>query len=105
MVGHLDLEDAIDFLADGMKLPATVAGDEHEIVELGRHPAHIEHDDVLSAMVFGGARGGEGELFAPLVASFETGRSASDDGLGLSDALDRQDEFLANRGPILAFCG
>ena len=78
VVAQLVFERVVDFVADGVELPAAVAGGEHEVVELGRQRPHVEHGDVLAAVVGGGPRGGQGELQAALAAGFEIRQGVGD---------------------------
>jgi hypothetical protein len=79
LIAEVGLERAVDFLTDGVELSSAVARHEDEVVEFGRHAAHVEDDDVLTAVFVGGARGGEGELEAALAAGFKL-RSGVGDG-------------------------
>ena len=85
LVAQLAFEHVVDFVADGVQLPAAVAGDEHEVVELGRQLLHVEHDDILAAVVVGRARSGQRELQAAFVASFEIRQGFGDGGTLVSD--------------------
>jgi pimeloyl-ACP methyl ester carboxylesterase len=71
-------QDPVDFLADGVELPAAVARYEHKIVELGGHRPHVEHGDVFAAVIFGRTGSGERELFAAFLTFFERGRCVCD---------------------------
>src|SRR5262245_82132 len=68
----------LDFIADGMELPPAVAGHQHEIIELRRRAAHVEHDDILAAVVVGGACCRQGQLQAAPASSFGRGGGVCD---------------------------
>ena len=63
---------------------------------------HVEHDDVLAAVVGGGARGGQRQLQAALAASFEIVAEAS--AIGGSPRVAHVDQSQ-KYGPILLGSG
>ena len=56
-VAHAVFQGVIDLLAHGVELAAAGAGGQHEVVEDRGEFAHVEHDDVDAAIVFGGLGG------------------------------------------------
>ena len=82
LVAQLVFERVVDFVTDRVELAAAIARGDHEVIELGREGPHVEHGDVLAAIVGGGPRSGQGELQAALAAGFEIRQ-------GVGDGTDR----------------
>jgi hypothetical protein len=61
-----------------MKLPPAVAGHQHKVVEFGGNAAHIEHSNVLPAVLVRRPRSGNRELQAALLAGFSSGKGIGD---------------------------
>ena len=79
-VAHPIFQGVVDFLAHGVELAATGAGGEHEVVEHRGQLAHVEHDDVGAAIVFGGLGGQQ----CPLKTGWDCRGAAASDRTRLS---------------------
>ncbi len=73
-IAEIVFQAMVNFFADGMKLPATVARRENEVIKNRGDTAHVEHDDILASVFFGGARGGKRQLQAAVGGLFRSGR-------------------------------
>ncbi len=77
-VAHIPFQNTIDFLANGMQLPAAIASDEKKVIELGRHAPHVKENDILPVVVLGRARGRQSELETALSPQFGGGGCTGD---------------------------
>src|SRR5262245_38907367 len=83
----------LNFIADGVQLPSAVAGYQDEIVKLRSGAPHVEHDDILAAVVVGAACRRESQLKAARASNFSRGRGVCDGGVQLG-VLTRRVQIL-----------